>query len=335
MPRPDPAPSGDRLPLVARFPSLGRVPRVPLGNYPSPIESLEGVAPRLWIKRDDLAGNPMGGNKVRALEFLLAEVGAGDRVVTVGSAGSTHALAVATYGHRVGARTFVGRWRQEMNPAAVHVAERVAKVADASPTFPNVPLAYAWAGAQRARGARWIAAGGTTPVGMLGHVNAGLELVAQVDAGAMPKPEVVVVPLGTGGTMAGLALAFALTGMNARVIGARVVPKIVGRKRRVLRLADRAARLVERMAGTRVPRVRPHAIEVFDDAYGGAYGRETSGAHRAAQRLRDGTGITLDATYSAKAFSVALERAEARSGVGGTVLYWLTFDARILAGDPL
>ena len=334
MPLPDTASARDELPLVARFPALGRTPRASLGTFPSPIESLEGVAPRLWIKRDDLAGDPMGGNKVRALEFLLAQAGPGERVVTVGSAGSTHALAVATYARRLGARSYIGRWRQEMNPAAVHVAERVARVADASPTFSSVPFAYAWALAKRVRGARWIAAGGTTPIGMLGHVNAGLELVAQIDVGAMPRPDVVVVPLGTGGTMAGLALGFALAGMEVRVVGARVVPKIVGRARRVLRLADRAAALIERVARARVPRVNPRAIEVDDDAFGGAYGRETPAARRAAQRLRDGTGVTLDATYSAKAFATALDRAETRSGGGGTVLYWLTFDARILAGDP-
>ncbi len=318
MPLPDTASAGEPLPLVARFPSLGRTPRVQLGNYPSPIESLEGLTPRLWIKRDDLAGDPMGGNKVRALEFLLAGIGAGDRVVTVGAAGSTHALAVATYARRLGACTFVGRWRQEMNQAAVQVAERVARAADASPTFSSVPFAYAWAAAQRVRGARWIAAGGTTPVGVLGHVNAGLELVAQIDAGAMPKPDIVVVPLGTGGTMAGLALAFALTGMNLRVVGARVVPKIVGRRRRVLRLANRAARLIERTVQARIPRVSPRAIEVVDDAFGGAYGRETPAARRAAQRLRDAMGITLDATYSAKAFATAIERVEARSGGAGS-----------------
>lgn len=332
MPPRDAALGREGLPLVARFPALDRTRRVRLGKYPTPTESLESVASALWIKRDDLAGDPMGGNKVRALEFLLADVGAGDRVVTVGAAGSTHALAVATYARQLEARTFVGRWRQEMNATAVRVSEQVARCADASPTFASVPLAYAWALMHRVRGAHWVAAGGTTPTGMLGHVNAGLELVAQIDAGAMPRPDAVVVPLGTGGTMAGLALAFAIAGMEVRVIGARVVPKIVGRRRRVLRLADRTARFIERATSARVPRVKPRAIEVADDAFGGAYGRETPSGRRAAQRLREVAGITLDGTYSAKAFAIALDRAE--SHARGPVLFWLTFDSRILAGDP-
>src|SRR5437764_1376374 len=114
----------------------------------------------MWIKRDDLSASPVGGNKARALEFLLGDVRSGDKLVTVGSAGSTHALAVATYGGRLGARVRVGRWRQEMNDVAVVVAERVQRVAETAPVFRTVPQAYAWAAWQRVRGAKWIAAGG-------------------------------------------------------------------------------------------------------------------------------------------------------------------------------
>src|SRR6185437_11623302 len=78
------------LPIVERFPALAAVPRVSLGRFPTPVQPLVALAPNLWIKRDDLAADPMGGNKACALEWLLAGVVAGDRIVTVGSAGSTH-----------------------------------------------------------------------------------------------------------------------------------------------------------------------------------------------------------------------------------------------------
>src|SRR5262245_57844867 len=123
------------IPLVRRFPGLARAPRVSLGTYPSPVESLASISPSLWIKRDDLVGQPMGGNKLRALEFLLAGVARGDRIVTVGSAGSTHALAVATYGSALGARVLVGRWRQEMNATAGRVGRRLARVTERATVF--------------------------------------------------------------------------------------------------------------------------------------------------------------------------------------------------------
>jgi D-cysteine desulfhydrase len=324
------SPSGESSagPLVARFPALSAIPRVELGRFPTPVEPLGALAAKLWIKRDDLGATPFGGNKVRALEFLLAGVRDGDRVVTVGSAGSTHALAVATYASALGARVIVGRWRQEMNDTAARIAARLERAAYETRLFASPLGAYLWAWT-RARGARWIAAGGSTPLGVLGHVNAGLELADQIARGETPAPAVVVVPLGTGGTAAGLALAFAIAGLNAQVLGVRVVPWVVGRRGRVLRLAHRTAALIERRTGVKLPAVTPDRVRVVNDAYGGAYGRETAAARLAAARLAEATGggLRLDATYSAKAFEVALRHASRES-----VLFWLTFDPRLL--DP-
>lgn len=319
---------GPEIPLVRRFPALARVPRARLGLFPTPVVPVGELSSHLWIKRDDLCGNPMGGNKVRALEFLLGDLAANESVVTVGSVGSTHALAVATYGKRIGVRVTVARWRQVMNPMAHLVAERIARDVrrGGAPTFRSPVGAYAWALRERLRGARWIAAGGSTPLGILGHVNAGLELVDQIEAETLPQPRYVVVPLGTGGTIAGLALAFAIAERPITVIGARVVPRVVGRRSRVLRLAHRTSALIERLTGETVPRVRPSAVRVVHDAYGGAYGRETEAGRAAAHRLRAARDIALDSTYSAKAFSVALDLAAHEP-----TLFWLTFDARILA----
>lgn len=322
---PDDDPPSRDIPLLRRFPALAGIPRVPLGRYPTPIASLAELKHDLWIKRDDLARAAVGGNKLRALEFLLGDVQRGDRVVTVGSAGSTHALAVVTYGEQLGADVHVARWRQEMNPSAERVENRLSHMKNPSPVFRSPVGAYLWAAQQRFRGARWIAAGGSTPLGVLGHVNAGLELIEQIDAGAAPQPSVVVVPLGTGGTAAGLALAFAIADRPITVVGARVVSRVVARKARVLRLAHRTAALIERATGVSLPAIREARLDVAHSTYGGAYGRATLAAQAAAARLRNAIGIELDATYSAKAFAYALVEA-----TRGPTLFWLTFDSRIL-----
>ncbi|MFI5227691.1 MAG: 1-aminocyclopropane-1-carboxylate deaminase/D-cysteine desulfhydrase [Gemmatimonadales bacterium] len=324
------SPEARPLAIVARYPALATLPRLSLGQFPTPVHLLAELVPNLWIKRDDLTADPMGGNKTRALELLLAGLAPNERVVTVGSAGSTHALAVATYAARLGAHPLVGRWRQAMNPTALEVARRIEQVAERAPIHSTPAGAYAWGWMQRVRGARWIPAGGTTPLGVLGHVNAGLELAMQVHRGELPTPRQVIVPLGTGGTAAGLSLAFAIARLETRVVGARVVPKVIGRRGRVLRLANRAARLLEQLSGERVPRVDAGALEVVDETFGGAYGRESPAGHDAARRLVEATGIALDATYSAKAFALALDRSAAAAPE--PVLFWLTFDSRIL-GD--
>jgi D-cysteine desulfhydrase len=262
---------------------------------------------------------------VRALEFLLGGVSKDESIVTVGSAGSTHALAVATYGKRLGAKVIVGRWKQEINESAARVADRVGAMAKRAPVFRTPVEAFAWAWLDRARGSRWIPAGGSSPLGVLGHVNAGLELVGQIDAGVLPAPRVVVVPLGTGGTAAGLALAFAIAQRDIAVVGARVVPRIVARLTRVRRLANETAKLIEQKAGVQLPRVGKTAVTIVHDSYGGAYGRETTAAKQAAEQLRTVSSIQLDSTYSAKAFATALDSARR-----APTLFWLTFDSRTL-----
>jgi 1-aminocyclopropane-1-carboxylate deaminase/D-cysteine desulfhydrase-like pyridoxal-dependent ACC family enzyme len=312
-------------PLAARFPALARLPRAELGDFPSPVQRTVVSGAEIWLKRDDRCASPLGGNKARALEFLLGDVKPGDDVVTVGAAGSTHALATATYGSRLGARVLVGRWRQEMNDAASVVASRVSRVASRAPTYRTVAQAYAWAWWQRARGAKWIPAGGSSALGVIGHVNAGLELADQIDAGELPEPEAVVVPLGTGGTAAGLALAFAIAGRKIEIIAVRVVPRIVGRVSAVRHLGNRAAALIQSTTGSPVPRLGLHCITIEHGQYGGAYGRPTDAGTRAAAELL-AAGVALDPTYSAKAFAEALAVARTRR-----TLFWLTFDSRILA----
>jgi 1-aminocyclopropane-1-carboxylate deaminase/D-cysteine desulfhydrase-like pyridoxal-dependent ACC family enzyme len=316
------------MPLFARFPALSGIPWVSLARFPTPVVEMHGLGVPLLVKRDDLSADPLGGNKVRALEFLLGGMATDDRVVTVGAAGSTHALAVATYGKRLGLDVKIGRWKQEVNPAAERVAERVSRELGDDRVFASPVNAYAWAWRERLLGAKWIAAGGSTPLGVLGHVNAGLELVAQIDAGVVAQPKAVVVPLGTGGTAAGLALAFAIADRDIRVVGARVVPRVVARLGHVLGLARHTSRLIERTTGEQVPRVRAAAIEIVHDTYGGAYGRETDAARAATSRLRLVSDIGLDGTYSAKTFALALERAPRE-----LTLFWLTFDSRILSGS--
>src|SRR4051794_31686682 len=104
------------LPLFRRFPALERLPRAPLGEYPTPVERMTGIdaAGELWLKRDDLDAPAFGGNKVRALEFLLGGVCAGDQVLTIGGEGSTHVLTTAALAGRLGARTRAIRWPHEL-----------------------------------------------------------------------------------------------------------------------------------------------------------------------------------------------------------------------------
>ena len=242
----------DPIPLVRRYPALAAIPRARLGRFPTPVERLEGFrdVDSLWVKHEDVSSDALGGNKVRSLEFLLGRVAEGDTVLTLGGVGSTHILATAVHAARLGAKTVAVRWRHDMHPAAEEVSARMAaecaEVITASNFVTAIPPLIRL---RLTRRAHYIPLGGSTPLGTLGHVNSALELAEQVDAGELPQPARVVVPLGSGGTAAGLALGFAIAGLDVTVLGVRVGPRIGANRWHVLHLAARTRRLIRRYTG--------------------------------------------------------------------------------------
>jgi D-cysteine desulfhydrase len=351
------------FPLFDSFPALAELPRAVLGTFPSAIERVEVVGlGDVWLKRDDLNAPVAAGNKVRALEFLLGSVRPGDEVLTAGGAGSTHVYATAVHAARLGAETVAIRWPHEMHPTAQAVA-------DAAAARCRKTVSTAWAGSAALRVAAWRAGlgqrsegkgetrsrfgesrqagmrhyvpiGGSSPLGILGHVNAGLELAAQVAEGAVPEPTYLVVPLGSGGTAAGLALGLGIAGLRTIVIAARVAPRVVANAVRIEMLVHGTRRLIRRAGRVRGP-LRAARIVVEHHLYGGAYGRPLAMGARAGTLLRDACRpedadclppVLLDATYAAKAGAAALGLMDRRAA-GELVLLWVTFDGRAF-GPP-
>jgi D-cysteine desulfhydrase len=318
-------------PIFDRFPALRGIPRVDLCSLPSPVQSLASIADNLWIKRDDLNARFCGGNKVRALEFLLGGLKEGDSVVTVGGAGSTHILATALHTARLGVSTWGARWAHEMNPVAADVSSRIERMLGtcAIHMLPVIPILRARARAITHR-SRYIPVGGSVPLGVLGHVNGALELAAQIENGELPLPERVVLPMGTGGTAAGLLLGFAIAGLDIELVGIRTGPRAFANKRAVLSLARKTQRLINSVCGTTMDAVHPGRMRVVHTAYGGGYGRPVAGAKAMKKILFDETGIVLDDTYTAKAWAGALEE---RKSFAGQMLFWYTFDPSCLTSS--
>jgi D-cysteine desulfhydrase len=323
------------LPLLARFPSLAALPRAELGRFPSPVEFLPGTMgrPPLWLKRDDLNTEPphLGGNKVRALEFLLGGIGPGDTVITLGGEGSTHVLATVRHAARLGARSVIVRWPHEMNDAACIVEQAAERDSTRAVRAPNAAMAVLAGILERVRApsgrVRIVPIGGSTPLGTLGHVNAALELVAQIESGLLPRPERIIVPLGSGGTAAGLSLGLAIAGLPTEVIAARIAPRLGANAWRVRRLAHATARLIERHSGERITRVAREQLRVDHTVFGGAFGRVLPAGDTLAREIAAERGLRLDGTYGAKAIAAAV--AAARDQETAT-LYWVTFDTRAL-----
>lgn len=342
------------FPLFERFPALAELPRATLGVFPSPVERVTlADGHQIWLKRDDRNAPIAAGNKVRALEFLLGSVHPGDVVLTAGGRGSTHVYATAVHAARLGAATTAVRWSHAMHPLAEAVAREAERHCARVGSSWTAVGALARVGASRVRaalvggpgGRHYVPVGGSSALGVLGHVNAGLELAEQVVAGVLPEPTHVVVPLGSGGTAAGLALGLGIGGIGTTVVAARVAPRMVANAPRVHTLIRRTRRLISRLVGseTRLPAA---PVVIDHSVYGGAYGRPLAAGARAATLFdravvdAGGPSVMLDATYAAKAAAAALaldgrEGSLAPSGDRPDlrVLLWVTFDGRGFVAD--
>lgn len=324
--------NGETSALLRRHPeAAGRLPWLPLGTLPTPVERFEppGAAAGLWVKRDDLSGEPYGGNKVRKLEFLLARAqrDGATRLITAGAAGSHHALATTVYGRALGFDVTLVLFPQ---PLTDHV--RRVLLLDAAlgaelrwtPRMELVPLELRRARlAHRREQVCVIPPGGSDPVGTLGYVSAALELAEQVAAGAAPKPEAMHVAAGTLGTAAGLAVGCALAGLETRVGATRIASRLVTNAWTLRRLVEGTVRLLQR-AG--IPAPAPEAalarIELRHGQLGAGYGHPTA-AGRAAAEAFAAAGLRLDPTYTAKAAADFL----APAPDAGPRLFWHTLSA--------
>jgi D-cysteine desulfhydrase len=297
-----------------------------LGAWPTPLEPTPALAGAIGVaglslKREDRAATPGGGNKVRGLEFLLAGVPVGTVFVTAGGTGSSHCLCTAVHAAALGHRTVLAQFHQpdtvESRAVAAACQRRAALIVHARgpATLPLAVLA-AWRRAGALGERRWIPGGGAHPRAVVGHLLAGLELATQTPE----PPDTIVLPLGTGGTAAGVALAVAALRWPTRVVAVRVAPRIVANRWRTLSLARRAARLLA-SRDIRIPHPASRFPLVLVDGLGPGYGHPTP-AGEAARRLASRHGLTLDSTYGAKAFAFLLQR--------GTrdvrrVVFWHTF----------
>ncbi|MEE2713667.1 MAG: pyridoxal-phosphate dependent enzyme, partial [Planctomycetota bacterium] len=317
--------------LVARYGPLG------LADLPTPVRALPDLADA-WglsaflVKDDAVTSAAYGGTKVRALEWLLgaARRAGRDGVVTIGPWGSHHAVATATFAEQSGLGCRLVLFPQPDGPEVAWARTHLPKLAACNWCgWLGFPLRLLEARSRRLGATRPfpIAAGGTSPLGVLGAAEGALEVAYAIKAGAMPCPDDVVVAAGSCGTAAGLLLGFGLAGPPyPRVVAVRVTAPVIARAGRVRALARKASRLVAAAGGPK-PRDLPE-LAWIDDLAGAGYGRATEVGREVLSMGRDRGGLDLETTYTAKALSVAhLRRLEGRS-----VLFWNTF-AGAVAND--
>ncbi|MFN7145371.1 MAG: 1-aminocyclopropane-1-carboxylate deaminase/D-cysteine desulfhydrase, partial [Myxococcota bacterium] len=278
--------------------------RVPLLRGPTVIEP---IGSDMWVKREDHAGTVYGGNKVRKLEWLLgAALESGGDVLTAGTVGSNHLVATAVYGQASGADVHAVVVPQHDTPYArvnARILHAHAGKLWVARTEAAVPFVWAKAAvALRVFGGyppTVIPIGGSSPLGCVGWVGGGLEIAAQIAEGQLPEPDRLYVALRSGGTATGLLVGLRLGGVASEVVAVRAAPSWLASAFRVRRLANKTLALLRPYGA---PAVRLDGLRVVDGFYGEGYAVPTP-ATEAAKARAAGVGLTLEGTYTAKAFA--------------------------------
>jgi D-cysteine desulfhydrase len=285
--------------------------RVRLASLPTPLHPAPGLSAALgtevWLKRDDLTGLGLGGNKVRALEFLLAEAEAAgaDCLVTGGGAQSNWAALAALAARRSGLDPVLVAYGP---PRPVTGNLVLAELAGAEVHFTGDPdRASVDYGVQELT-AKLLAAGrrpysvprgGATGVGALGYLAAAAELAAQLQAAGVVPAELWLAT-GSCGTQAGLVAGWRAHTLPGRVVGVSVSRPVDECLERVARLAAEAAELAGHDPGQGGPGDDADVV-VLGGHLGPGYGIASPDGARAARLVARSEGVLLDPVFGAKA----------------------------------
>jgi D-cysteine desulfhydrase family pyridoxal phosphate-dependent enzyme len=307
-------------------PGLGGLPRLRLAGAPLPFHHLPGLSGELgldvWTQREDRSWLAAGGNKLRKLEYLLADALAeeADTVITTGAPQSNHAAQTATACAMLGLRCHLAL--RGRDPGARRGNLFIDSLMEAEVSFHDQEAGAMTAVMERlaaemaAAGRRpcVVPGGGSSALGALGFAECAIEIAAHARAAGL-SPAALVCASGTAGTHAGLLAGTALAGAPWEVLGVSVTLA----DERISEKARRLAQGALRLAGSALD---PPAFEVVLDQVGDGYGAATPAGGEAARLAARRDGLILDAVYTAKAFAGLLAAARAgRWRPGSTIVF--------------
>lgn len=313
------------------------IPRVRLAALPTPIQPLARLGsllggPRILVKRDDLTGLAMGGNKTRKLEFVLAEaqaVGA-KTLVTVGAAQSNHCRQTAALAAQTGMDCILVLSGDEHQRASGNLlldqlfgAEIIWTDRERRGEALKSSFEAAWEAGRRPY---LIPLGASNGLGAVAYAEAFDEARAQL---AQIEVDWIVVASSSGGTQAGLALGARRSLWQGQVLGISIDEPEQDLKETVAFLANEAA---DRL-GDKV-RLRAEDIHANADYLGAGYGILGDLEREAISVFARQEGLLLDPVYTARAAGGMLDLI--RKGFfqrGETVLFWHTGGQPALFAD--
>ncbi len=278
---------------------LSEFPRIRLGLFPTPIHRLDNISRLLgtnvWVKRDDLTGIGLGGNKVRKLEFLLAdakEKGA-EIVFTTGGAQSNHAMLTAACCRRLGMEPILilkkrGVTEKKGNLLLESWMNTDVRFMDTD-DYEDIYREMDRVGQALGRPYYKIPCGGSNALGSLGYVDCAKEIAES----GLPF-DALVCAEGSGGTHAGMALGASLYLPETQVYGMMVDSEPF--EEITPGIMQGTAGLLE-LVPSQIPALHHR------DMTGPGYAKPSEAGAEAIAMMAENEGIFLDPVYTGKAFA--------------------------------
>jgi D-cysteine desulfhydrase family pyridoxal phosphate-dependent enzyme len=305
---------------------MRQIPRLRFANLPTPVEVLPRLSshlggPKLLIKRDDLTGLALGGNKTRKLEYLLAEAQAhgAKTVITAGAVQSNHCRQTAGACAQQGFDCMLVLSGEKPAFATGNLlldqlfkAEIIWTTLEEREQMLTVTFQEAW---QQGKRPYLIPYGGSNTTGAAAFAFAMKELLDQGQ-----HPDWIVFASSSGGTQAGLAAGAKIFGFKGKVLGISVDESEAELKERVANLANETADVLGEKLDLGV-----EDILVCDDYLGGGYGVMGAAEREAIHLFAEKEGLLLDPVYTGRAAAGLIDLI--RKGYFGkdqSVLFWHT-----------
>lgn len=281
---------------------LPTFPRVSLGFFPTPLHQLNNLSdylggPRIWIKRDDCSGLALGGNKVRKLEYILADARQqeADVLVTVGAVSSNHTRQTAAAAARLGLQCRLVLIGKPFEPKQGNylLDELLGAATICVPNHLAAETIELIMNECRSQNKRpyFIPAGGHNVWGALAYRDAFQEIVEQADF----PVDAVINALGTGTTHAGLLLGKLGRQHPAEIMGISVGGTRPWCETEILTVLRQAEDLFN------LSPARTEDLNIEDTYIGEGYTRLYPQVREAIKLVAQHEGILLDPIYTGKA----------------------------------
>lgn len=321
--------------------SLPQFPRLPLAELPTPLHRLDRLArhlqvDKIFIKRDDLLGRLLGGNKLRKLEYIipLAQKAGADTLITTGSFESNHACLTALVARMLGMHAAVVLMGPNTHKTAtfneiiqqhlhvdIHSVEYIEGDSHSRETLSDrvTHCVEELTDNLKSKGKTpfFVPPAGCCLEGTFAFALAFDELHQQMTRLGLDSYHIII-PVGTGSTYAGLWCGARRAGADVNIFGVSIARPNPRCTNETITAAERLCRQFE----LKIP--QPAEINIIDIFIGTGYAQPTDSAHRAMALVLETEGLLLDHIYTGKAMAGLITMLQQKQIDSRPVVFWHT-----------